>query len=64
MYIWIKRIVTALMLVAVLAGCTSTPQMQAREEAKRQTVASILSEPLDASEYVENQTLPEQLSPH
>ncbi len=53
MYIWIERIVTALMLVAVLTGCASTPEMQAREEAKRQTVASILSEPLDASEYVE-----------
>lgn len=53
MYFWFKRIVSALVLVAVLGGCTSSPQMQAQEETKRRTVESILTEPLDASEYGE-----------
>lgn len=45
-------------LVGILAGCASTgptPEEQAREAARKETIEDILSKPLAADEYAEEQ---------
>ncbi len=50
-----NQIATALIAISVCTSCATTEEAQQREQEKQRTIEQILSEPLDAAEYGENQ---------